>query len=315
MKILVTGAAGNMGSRTARSLLARGHRLRLLVHRTPLAPDLAGGPQIEVVQADLDRPDSLAAAVQGVEAVIHYAGVLFRPRPERFLPRTNLQYVVHLTAACLAAGVRRFVLVSFPQVEGETSPEHPATGRMDGHPDSAHARTRLAAEIHLRHACGGTTMSPVILRSGLVYARGMILIEAARWLMRRGLFAVWPKETWYHPLALPDYLTCAAQALEQESASGVYLVADDRPLLLPEMADLLARHWGYRRPRRLPRAAFFAAAVGCEAFALAFGTASPLTRDAIRIGMASHACDTSRMKAELLPKLEYPTLEEGLGLL
>ncbi|MGH2606438.1 MAG: hypothetical protein ACRDG5_07580 [Anaerolineales bacterium] len=158
-------------------------------------------------------------------------------------------------------------------------------------------------------------MIPVVLRAGLVYARGMILIEAARWLMRRRLFAVWPEETWYHPIALPDYLTCAARALEMETASGIYLIADDRPLLLPEMADRLARYWGYPRPRRLPRAAFFAAGVACETFALAFGSAAPLSRDVIRIGMASHACDTSRMKAELLPKLEYPTLEEGLALL
>jgi hypothetical protein len=31
--------------------------------------------------------------------------------------------------------------------------------------------------------------------------------------------------------------------------------------------------------------------------------------------MASHVCDTRRMKAELLPQLQYPTLEEGLVLL
>lgn len=315
MNILITGAAGNMGSLTARSLLARGHRLRLMVHRTPLPQDLSQAAQVEVVHADLERPESLAPAVQGVEAVIHYAGVLFRPRPERFLPRTNLGYVVHLVQAALEARVRRFVLVSFPQVEGETSPAHPASGRLDGRPTSAHARTRLAAELHLLEACRGSDMLPVVLRAGLVYARGMILIEATRRLMRRGLFAVWPGETWYHPLALPDYLTCAARALEVESASGIYPIADDHPLTLQAMADRLARHWGYPRPRRLPRAAFFAAAVACESFALAFGTAAPLSRDVIRIGMASHACDTRRMKEELLPRLEYPKLEDGLGLL
>jgi nucleoside-diphosphate-sugar epimerase len=315
MKILITGAAGNMGSLTARSLIARGHRLRLLVHRTPLPQDLSRAPQVEVVHADLERPDSLAPAVQGVDAVIHYAGVLFRPRPERFLPRTNLGYVVHLVQAALEARVRKIALVSFPQVEGPTSPAYPASGRLDGRPTSVHARTRLAAELHLLEACRGTDTIPVVLRAGLVYARGMILIEAARWLMRRGLFGVWPGETWYHPIALPDYLTCAARALEMEAASGIYLIADDRPLLLREMADRLARHWGYPRPRRLPRAAFFAAALACESFALAFGTAAPLSRDVIRIGMISHACDTSRMKAELLPKLEYPTFEQGLTIL
>jgi hypothetical protein len=39
------------------------------------------------------------------------------------------------------------------------------------------------------------------------------------------------------------------------------------------------------------------------------------TRDFVRIGMASSVADTSRMKRELLPRLEYPTLTKGLTLL
>jgi len=31
--------------------------------------------------------------------------------------------------------------------------------------------------------------------------------------------------------------------------------------------------------------------------------------------MASYTADTSRMKAELLPELQYPTLNDGIGLL
>jgi hypothetical protein len=52
-----------------------------------------------------------------------------------------------------------------------------------------------------------------------------------------------------------------------------------------------------------------------EAYALIFRTASPLTRDFIRIGMASYVSDTTRMRAELLPRLLYPSLTEGIELL
>jgi len=44
MQILITGAAGNMGSLLARHLLASPHRLRLLVHRTPLPFDASVHP-------------------------------------------------------------------------------------------------------------------------------------------------------------------------------------------------------------------------------------------------------------------------------
>lgn len=44
-------------------------------------------------------------------------------------------------------------------------------------------------------------------------------------------------------------------------------------------------------------------------------TRAPLTRDFLRIGMASYVMDTSRMKAELLPVLQYSTLDQGIRLL
>jgi hypothetical protein len=40
-----------------------------------------------------------------------------------------------------------------------------------------------------------------------------------------------------------------------------------------------------------------------------------LTRDFIKIGMASSVADTSRMKRELFPQLAYPSLQQGLALL
>ena len=44
-RILITGAAGNLGTLLVPAPLRRGHELRLMYHRTPLPPDLAGGTQ------------------------------------------------------------------------------------------------------------------------------------------------------------------------------------------------------------------------------------------------------------------------------
>jgi len=223
--------------------------------------------------------------------------------------------VENLLAAARAAGVRKFVLVSFPHVEGESSPERPAMGRMDGTPGSVHARTRLLAEKRLFAACDGTPMVPVVLRVGAVYARGVKMVEAARWLLRHRLLAVWRRPTWEHLLALPDFHAAAVAAIEGEHVSGVYNLGDDQPVTLQEFLDTVAGHWGFPKPWRLPRWCFPLAGAGCEAFAALFGTAAPLTRDFVTIGMASTWADTSRMKRELLPRLAYPSLREGLVLL
>jgi nucleoside-diphosphate-sugar epimerase len=315
MRILVTGAAGNLGSFLTRHLLGSPHELNLLIHRRPLAFDADAQPNVRVFRADLGRPETLAEPCRGVDAVVHFAGVLFAPRPEKFLPTTNVTYVENLAAAALGAGVGKIILVSFPHVEGESTPENPARGTLAGDPTSVHARTRLAAEKVLFTACEGTATVPVALRPGMIYGRGVLMIEAARWLMRRRLMAVWRRPTWIHLLALPDFLRCVVAAIEKPAARGIYNLGDDEPLTLQRFLFELAHHWGYRAPRFLPEWTFFAVAAAVEMYAAAFRTAAPLTRDFIRIGMASYCGDTTRMKAELAAALAYPTLREGLPLL
>ncbi len=315
MRVLITGAAGNLGSLLARHLDRPPYRLRLLLHRTPLAGDLAASRRVEPFTADLSLPDTLAALCQGVDTIVHFAGVLFAPRPEVFLPTTNLRYVENLVDAARAAGVRRFIVVSFPHVEGPTTPERPAVGAMDAQPISVHAQTRLAAERALFERSRGTRMRPIVLRSGTIYGRGVKMVEAARWLLRRGLLPVWPQPTWYHFLALPDFLRSVEASLLRRSVRGVYLLGDELPMTLQTFLDALAWHWGYARPRRLPRFLFPMAGAVTEAAATVLGTASPLTRDFIRIGMVPHVVDTRRMRRELLPTLQYPTLREGLEIL
>ena len=42
---------------------------------------------VQCVQADLADPRTLPPLLAGVDVVVHFAGVLFAPRPERFLPK------------------------------------------------------------------------------------------------------------------------------------------------------------------------------------------------------------------------------------
>ena len=158
-------------------------------------------------------------------------------------------------------------------------------------------------------------MVPVTLRAGMIYGRGVLMIEAARWLLRHHLLAVWRKPTWTHLLALPDFLSCVASAIEGDAVSGIYNLGDDEPLTLQEFLDTVANHWGFRKPWRSPKWSFYFAAACCETYAMIFRTRSPLTRDFIKIGMVSCVADTSRMKKELLPELAFPFLKKGLPLL
>jgi nucleoside-diphosphate-sugar epimerase len=315
MNVLVTGAAGNLGTHLSRFLLSTDASLRLLVHRKPPAPDLLRQPRVSVVRGDLSEPESLVPACQGIDCVVHLAGVLFQPNPARFLPVTNTLYAKNMVDAAIGAGVRRFILVSFPHVEGESTPDAPARGLPDAHPGPVHARTRLAAEQYLTGACIGTSMRPVILRAGVIYGRDVKLIEAARFLLRWRLMAVWRKPTWVHLLALPDFLAAVWAAIVEDGVCGIYNICDEEPLLLQEFLDTLASCWGYRRPLRLPDAVFTGAAALCERAAMLLPVPAPLNRDILAMGRMSVVADTSRMRKELLTALSFPTLREGIRLL
>lgn len=315
MRVLITGAAGNLGTFLARSLAGSGHDLRLMVHTRPVGTDLASREDVEVVPADLGRPDTLPSVVEDVDTIVHFAGVLFAPFPERFLPTTNVEFVRNLARASVKAGVRRFILISFPHVEGPTTPDNPAIGALDREPVSVHARTRLAAEHVLFDQCRGTSTEATVLRSGLIYARGVLMIEAARWLLRRRWLGVWRQPTWIHPLALPDFNACVRAAIEKSGLEAIYLLGDEKPMTLQAFLDTLADTWGFHRPWRAPAPLFPVAGLFCEWWGSIFGTAAPLTRDFIRIGMVPHVCDTTRMRRDLLPELACPTLEDGLSLL
>jgi uncharacterized protein YbjT (DUF2867 family) len=65
--ILVTGATGLNGSELIRRLSARGVAVRALVRDPAKAAAIAALPNVEIVQGDMARPDTLTAALSGVD--------------------------------------------------------------------------------------------------------------------------------------------------------------------------------------------------------------------------------------------------------
>ena len=313
--ILITGAAGNLGSLLARHLIPTGHELRLMYHHTRIAPDIMSAPNVHAVNADLSSPPTLPKAVDGADVVIHFAGLLFAPRPQTFLPETNTRWCANLTTAAVAANVGRLILASFPQVEGPTSIEQPATGRLDRHPISVHARTRLEEERVLFEHTRDSVTTPVVLRLGMIYGRGILMVDAARWLARRRLLCVWREPTLLQLLSAADFVRAAEAAILKPGIHGIYHVGDEHPVTVQRFLDAACRVWGCPPPMRIPYRLIYAAACLCELGAAIARTPSPLTRDFVRLGRVPHWGDTRRARQELLPELVYPTLHSGLSTL
>jgi nucleoside-diphosphate-sugar epimerase len=227
MKILVTGATGKVGSRLAQRLSERGDRVRALVRDRTRAAQLLGG-RVELVEGDLLDADSLAAAVQGVDAVVHCAA-FFRGATAEQAHAVNDLGTQHLAHAARRASVRRFLFTSTGLVYG------PTDGRLAGEGDpcapiDAYPRSKLAAERFLL-GLGGLDVR--VLRLPFVYGDGDAHIAEAV-PMLRGFPPAQRMSIAHHA----DVAQAVARVLDAPSpAHAIYNVVDDAA---PDLATLFA---------------------------------------------------------------------------
>ncbi|WP_223115452.1 NAD-dependent epimerase/dehydratase family protein [Luteimonas suaedae] len=164
--ILITGATGKVGSRLVKRLAGRGDHLRALVRDTARAAHLRND-HVELVEGDLLDPDSLKAAVRGVDAVVHCAAFFRGATPEQ-AHAVNEQGTQHLANAARAASVGRFVFTStglvYGPTDGSRAREDDACAPVDAYPLS-----KLAAERFLLAIDG---LDVRVLRLPFVYGDG-----------------------------------------------------------------------------------------------------------------------------------------------
>jgi uncharacterized protein YbjT (DUF2867 family) len=117
-RVAVVGATGLLGSRVCARLRDDGEAVRALA-RSSSDPDVRArlaGLAVEVVEGDVEAPETLDACFAGVEAVVSTASAFPRdPRPDA-LERVDLEGQLAVVAAAERAGVRRLVYLSFPPI-------------------------------------------------------------------------------------------------------------------------------------------------------------------------------------------------------
>jgi NAD dependent epimerase/dehydratase len=154
-KVLVTGAAGFIGSHLVQALVARGARVTCMV-RYNSAPSLGGleflPPEtrrdLAVLAGNVEDGDFVLRAVEGQEIVLHLAALIAIPysylAPRSYL-RTNAEGTLNMLEAARRAGVARVVHTSTSEVYGTAlrapiAEDHPLQGQ------SPYSATKIAAD-------------------------------------------------------------------------------------------------------------------------------------------------------------------------
>lgn len=112
--ILITGSTGYIGQHLVRRLAAQGDHPRCLARDPQKAARLFSDVEVEIVQGDTTDPVSLAAALRGVDVVVHAAFMTAdrKEGPDNHYAETNIHGTANLIRAAEEEGVKRIIEMS-----------------------------------------------------------------------------------------------------------------------------------------------------------------------------------------------------------
>jgi UDP-glucose 4-epimerase len=252
VKVVVTGASGNVGSQVVRALRAPtpGDEVVGLSRRVPEAGQLS----VEWRAADIVA-DDLTAHFAGADAVVHLAWVLQPSHDLATLQAVNVTGSARVFSAVAEAGVPRLVYASsVGAYSGAPACEMvEESWPTDGVPSSSYSRQKAYVERLLDvFECRHPEVAVARLRPGLVfqapaaeeirrYFAGPLLVN--RLVRPRALPVLpWPRGLSFQAVHAED-LGAAFAAAVHAGARGAFNLAADPPL----DGDVLAERFGARR--------------------------------------------------------------------
>jgi len=231
-RVCVIGGSGFVGRHVAEALSAERYEVRVPSRDRERAKSLILLPTVDVLDADVHDPATLARLMHGMDAVINLAGVLHDGRGSRSFAQTHVELTRKVIAACTEARVRRYVHMS-------------ALG-ADVNGPSRYQRTKGAAETLVRES----GLDWTIFRPSVIFGREDRFLNMFAWLLKF-LPAVFlgRSRARFQPVFVEDVAAAIVSSLEnRESFGKTYELAGPRVYTLRELVMLAGNLTGYRRP-------------------------------------------------------------------
>jgi nucleoside-diphosphate-sugar epimerase len=252
VKVLVTGAAGLLGSHVIDLLLEQGESPRALI-RSGDDPRRLLAARVEVHHADVGDRVALSAALNGVDRVVHCAARTGPWGPEHEYERTNVRALEVLAYAALAAGVQRIVHVSSITVHGndvggegdETTPFHEEP--------NPYSRSKIAGERLWERLTRDVGAPLTIVRPGWIYGPrdSASFARIARMVETGRMFLVGSGENHVPLIYVRDVAHGVLLASEVAAPAGrSYVLVNDEPVTQRQFLATIAAELGVPAPTR-----------------------------------------------------------------
>jgi nucleoside-diphosphate-sugar epimerase len=300
MRVVITGASGNVGSALIRRLQAAGgYDILAVARRIPDYAAINGPRWVSIDLSDRDSGTPLRQVLRSADAVVHLAWAFQPSHQVGYLESVGVGGTQRVLAACSSMGIGQLVHMSSV---GAYSPKRDAmpvdeNWPVNGVPSSSYSRHKAAAERLLdsfEKTTDGTAVAR--LRPGIIGQR-----SAGSALLRYALPTLLPAKAVEAVPVLPlpagltipmvhaDDVAGAVVRVLQQRAVGPFNLAAPTPVSAAMMAQALDARW-VETPARLVRAVMLA---GWQA------RLQPVAPGWLDLGCAAPALDSSRAKLEL----------------
>jgi NADH dehydrogenase len=204
---VVTGALGYSGRAIAEQLFAQGHRVRTLTN-SPNRPNPFGA-RLDIRPLAFLQHADLVESLRGADVLFNTYWVRFNHRLFTF--DQAVDNTKRLFAAARDAGVRRIVHVSILK------------------PEQGRGLAYYEGKLALEHALRDSGVSHAILRPGVLFGRGDILINNITWVLRHlPLFGVFGDGSYrLQPMHVDDLATLALESARREDSFTVDAVGPE----------------------------------------------------------------------------------------
>lgn len=312
-KVLVTGASGFIGGHVVHALRSQGIAVRCLVRKTSrlafieaLAPELAFG--------DVTQPETLVRAIEGVDTVVHCAGLTKAASRAEFL-RINQFGSSNLYAVCKAQrhAIRKIVHLSSLAALGPSIDGKPVAEESLPRPVSDYGESKLAGQRAAESCMDALPISIVIPPAvyGPYDADFLVYFR----FVARGIIPLIGRSTRYLSLIYAKDLARAVVAIlvSDQTTGKSYIVDDGNIHTWTGMAKAIGEAMA-KTPRALhvPVAAARGFGVLGDLYAKITGKTCLISSQKLRELLAtSWTCSSRRICAELGFQPQYP-LERGI---
>ena len=235
--VLVTGASGFVGRPLVAALARAGFAVRATIRRPFPVPN---GVEAVVIP-DLKSTIDWAPVLQGVDAVVHLAGLAHaRIANDRYseFDQVNWRATQRLADAAKAAGVEHFIYISSIRAQVGASAPSPLHEEDEPRPTNYYGRSKLAAEMAIRAAgVPFTIFRPVVIYGPNPKGNMRAVMRLARSSLPIPTF-----DNRRSLLAIDNLVAAIIFALNTSTTIGeTYLVADPAPITTGEMFAILRK--------------------------------------------------------------------------